>query len=188
MVNIHDKKNDQDYILVQNFNRTGDRECFEQLYTKYTDIVFRKCLSYLKNKKDAEDVAQEIWVKVFFALPKFEQKSSFSTWLYRITVNQCINALKKQRIFVSLDLLFDKGFDIKDEGEDIFSMISDKQQVTEVLSILSKDMKAFLLMKYVDEYTYEEIAEATGLGESAIKMRVARAKKQLQAAFSDKVV
>jgi RNA polymerase sigma factor (sigma-70 family) len=185
---VHNKKSNQDYILVQKFKKTGDRECFEQLYNKYTDIVFRKCLSYLKSKEEAEDAAQEIWVKVFFALPKFEQKSSFSTWLYRITVNQCINTLKKRRVFVSLDQLSEEGFDVKDEQEDISSIISDKHQVTKALSLLSKDMKALLLMKYVDEYIYEEIAEVTGLGESAIKMRVTRAKKQLQVAFSNKVV
>jgi len=185
---IHDKKTIQDNILVQKFKETGNRECFEQLYNQYTDVVFRKCLSYLRNKEDAEDVAQEIWVKVFFALSKFEQKSSFSTWLYRITANQCVNQLKKRKAFLSIDELTGEGFEIKDETQDILTKISNTHDVTKTLSLLSKDMKALLLMKYMDEYTYEEIAEATGLGESAVKMRIVRTKKQLQAALSNKVV
>jgi RNA polymerase sigma factor (sigma-70 family) len=184
---VYDKKNTYDYILVQKFLETKNRIYFERLYNHYTNIVFRKCLSYLKNKEDAEDTAQEIWVKVFFALSKFEQKSTFSTWLYRITANQCVNNLKKRKIFVSLDLLSEKGFDVKDEKEDILTTISNNHLVTETLSLLSKDMRALLLMKYADEYTYADIACATGLGESAVKMRIARAKEQLQEVFSNTI-
>jgi RNA polymerase sigma factor (sigma-70 family) len=180
----HDSNMAPDSLLVQKFNETTDRRYFEHLYDRYTDVVFRKCLSYLKQKEDAEDAAQEIWVNVYFALPQFQQKSTFSTWLYRIATNQCINRLKKRKIFISLDALSDEGFDSVDEHEDILNTLSDKQQVTKALSLLSKDMKALLLMKYADEYTYTQIAEATGLGESAIKMRIARAKKQLQEVVS----
>jgi RNA polymerase sigma factor (sigma-70 family) len=177
----------QDHILVQKFKKTADRQYFEALYDRYTNVVFCKCLSYLGHREDAEDVAQGIWVNVYFALPKFQQKSAFSTWLYRIAINQCINQLKKRKTFISLDALSEKGFEIKDEKQDIFATVSNTNQVTKALSLLSKDMKALLLMKYVDEYTYEEIADATGLGKSAIKMRIARAKQQLQATFSNKI-
>jgi RNA polymerase sigma factor (sigma-70 family) len=174
----------QDQILIENYKKTRDRSCFDQLYSRHINIVFRKCLSYLRNPEEAEDASQEIWIKVYFSLEKFEQRSSFSTWLYRITINHCINQLKKRKFFVSLDELSEAGFDIEDKNEDFFVTLSNMDQVTKALSLLSKDMKAILLMKYMDEYTYKEIAQITGLSESAIKMRIARAKQQLKINFS----
>jgi len=170
-----------DHVLVQEFQETADRRYFEQLYDRYTDIVFRKCLSFLGGKESAEDVSQEIWVKVYFALPSFKGNAAFSSWLYRITTNQCINHLKKQKAFLSLDALSDKGFDPPDEKEEMIKTVSNAQQVTQMLSRLSKEVKALLIMKYVEEYDYEEMTEITGLGISALKMQIFRAKKQLQA-------
>jgi len=174
-----------DHVLVQKFKETADRESFEQLYDRYTDTVFRKCLSFLWEKEAAEDAAQEIWVKVYFALPSFQGEAAFSSWLYRITTNQCINHLKRQKAFLSLDALSDKGFDLPDEKESLAKAVSNTQQVTQMLSRLSKEVKALLIMKYVEGYDYQEISEITGMGISALKMKIYRAKKQLQAESYD---
>ncbi|MFH0972934.1 MAG: RNA polymerase sigma factor [Patescibacteria group bacterium] len=165
------------------FQTNQEKESFEKLYDKYIDIVYRKCLSYLENYEDAQDAAQEVWIKVYFALSSFERRSVFSTWLYRITVNYCITALKKRKYFFSLNELEEAGFEIEDLYPNIEILISNREDVTKVLSVLSKDMEVLLLMKYAEGYTYDEIAQITGLGVSAVKMRIARAKKQLQNAF-----
>ncbi|MEA1937448.1 MAG: RNA polymerase sigma factor [Patescibacteria group bacterium] len=182
-MNFFNKNKIEDADLVLQFQKNQNKECFEQLYDKYIDIVYRKCLSYLGNQNDAQDAAQEIWIKVYFTLLSFEHRSKFSTWLYRIVVNYCITVLKKRKYFVSLNELQDTGFDVQDLSPSIDIALSNQEDVTKALSMLSKDMKALLLMKYVEEYTYEEIAQITGLSPSAIKMRIARAKKQLQTSF-----
>lgn len=167
-----------DHKLIQLFQATGKKEYFEPLFDKYIDISYRKCLSYLGNTEDTEDAAQEIWTKVYFSLPSFRAESAFSTWLYRICVNHCINVLKKRKSFVSMDELKISGFEQYDEKIDIEINISNQEDVTKVLFILSKDKELFL-MKYVEGYTYEEISQVFGIGVSALKMRIARAKKKL---------
>lgn len=169
---------DSDSAQINNFLRTGNIDYFNQLYDRYANLVFRKCLSFLKSPEDAQDAAQEIWVKVYFSLAKFENKARFSTWLFRITTNHCINHLRQRRVFVSLDFLTQSGFEVK-APHDLFNAVSAESSVTKALAHLSKDIRALLLLKYVEGYTYQEIAQITGLGVSNVKMRISRAKEYL---------
>jgi RNA polymerase sigma factor (sigma-70 family) len=186
MGETHKELADKD--IVKKLQETSDRAYFERLYSRHAQKVFWRCMSYLRNKEDAEDATQEIWVKTYFALEKFEQKSLFTTWLYRITANHCVNCLKKRKEFISLDALKEEGFELKDKRKSTIEEATRKDEVTKALSRLSKHTKALLLMKYVDGYTYEEIAQKTSISPSAVKMRIMRAKEQMQKSAFTKVV
>lgn len=167
-----------DEQLVREYLKQRNQKIFERIYDRYANRVYRKCFSYGESREKVEDLAQGAWIRIYLKLELFSHKSSFSTWAYRVTVNHCINELKKNKsIIVSLDKLQEKGFDVlQDSEEESIIQISD---VTKILQGLSKEIKALLLLKYVEGYTYEEIASQTGLGVSAVKMKIHRAKYQL---------
>lgn len=163
----HDPSDEE---LIRSFVQTRSNQAFESIYDRYSTFVYRKCLILAENEQDAQDLAQDIWIKVYFALDGFRFESSFSTWLRRITVNRCINYLKTKGRFISSE-------GVEEDG--IQPTINNHLDVTKLLSQLSKETRVLLTLKYVEGYSYEEIAEITTMGVSAVKMRINRAKEEL---------
>ena len=166
------KKDFTDNQLIQSFQQTQSSKTFEFIYDRYVPLVYRKCLLMTGSESDAQDLTQEIWIKVYFGLDKFRFESKFSTWLSRITINICINHLKRR------DKL-DFTEDIEEIKNGSLPKINLCLDVTKLLARLSTTTKALFTLKYIEGLSYEEIAEATGAGVSAIKMKIARAKKDL---------
>jgi len=144
-------------------------------------VVFNKCLSFVSSKEEAQDLAHDIFVKLFVKLNTFKGDSKFSTWLYAFTYNFCVNytqrTLKNHKKTKSLDE--------NTEGE-VIEEISDEQinilkaeKLAKSLQKISPEDKAMLLMKYQDDFSIKDIADAYDLGESAVKMRLSRAKMNL---------
>lgn len=169
---------EENRIILQ-FQHTRDRDAYEHIYDTYVDMVFSRCLFILDDKDLAEDATQETMIKVYFALEKFEGRSSLKTWIYRIASNHCFGVLKKRRES-SYEALLEDGVQFEDT-EDIYQTLTDQSQVTDALSLLSKDIRAILLLKYIDGYSYEEISEIAQVSPSAVKMRIHRAKQELAA-------
>jgi len=160
------------------------QQLFDELYDEYHTIVLGRCVNYLGSLRDAQDVAQNIWVKVHFGLKKFRHECKPSTWLFTITTRECINFLKKRKYFVELDdpeqyKIIDKKSEIKS------NTFARDNNVTKMLESVSQDMKVLLFMKYHDGYSYREIAALTDMSVSALKMRISRVKVYLQKAFQD---
>jgi len=160
------------------------QQLFDELYDEYHVIVLQRCRKYLGSMNDAQDVAQNIWVKVYFGLKKFRHESKLSTWLFTITTRECINFLKKRKYFVELDdpdqyAILDNALIQKSDT------VARDYNVTKMLENVSQDMKVLLLMKYHDGYSYQEMAELTGISVSALKMRINRVKSYLQETFQD---
>lgn len=166
-------KNDPtDIELIVDFQQTQSRKAFELLYNKFSPVVYRRCLLMTGSETDAQDLTQEIWIKVYFALGDFRFQSGFSTWLIRICVNTCINYLKRaRRISYSEDIGEIENGSLPDPDNCI--------DVTKLLSGLSIWQRMLLTLKYVEGLTYEEIAELTGKGLSSVKMTINRAKDKL---------
>ena len=178
--NVKTDISEADLDLINLFLTKKDDYYFEQPYDNYSNLVFRKCLSYLENQKDADDTFQKIWTKVYFKLKTFKGNSKFSTWLYKITVNECINHLKaRKRIFE-----FDETNIRFSKQENHYKKEEIKQDVTKSLNELSKHDRTIIKLKYVEEFKYEEISELTGLTVSALKMRVSRIKTKLSSSES----
>tara|TARA_B100001939_G_scaffold296798_1_gene270947 strand:+ start:286 stop:1059 length:774 start_codon:yes stop_codon:yes gene_type:complete len=165
--------------MIKKFQSTQNPEAFEAIYDTYIDMVFSRCLYILSERSLAEEAAQDTMVKVYFGLAKFEGRSSLKTWMYRIATNHCFGVLKKRKE-LSYEELKEEGVQFSDDG-DVYKTLEDKSQVTNLLSRLPKDMRGLLVLKYADGYSYEEIAVISGLSQSAVKMRIHRAKLELRA-------
>lgn len=169
-----------DARLVELFLERRDDACFVALHERYVGRVYRRALSFCRDRVEAEDLTQEIFVKVFLSLHRFRGDSSFSTWLYRVATNHCLNFLRARREFLSLDEDPDRG--VPGRRVDPGRARTAGASLRDTLEELPRGAQALLLLKFRDGYTYEEIAERTGLSESAVKMRISRARIQIREA------
>lgn len=150
---------------------------FGILYDRYAEKVYHKCISFVKDVDLAQDLAHDVFLKTFLNLAKFEGKSKFSTWLYSLTYNFCIDYLRKNnKTMVNSDEVLVNIPDDDDEKneKELLSIASERLQ--HVLELIPADDKMILLMKYQDDLSVKEIQGALELSESAVKMRVKRAK------------
>ena len=157
------------------------------LYRKYADKVYRKCITLLKDQGLAEDATQEIFVKIMLSLANFNEKAQFSTWVYSITYNFCIDIIRKQKktknLFVD-DI--ERAPDVADEIPDEFLRSMEVKRLKIVLDTIPTDDHAILLMKYQDDMSIKDIAEGMGKTESAVKMKIKRAKEKAQFVYKEK--
>ena len=159
---------------------------FEELVQRYQENVFHKVVSMLKNRDEALDLTQDIFIKVFHALPEFRQDASFATWLYAITVNTCLNHLEKMQRRPWWWLSQEGGdarVDIQ-RDEELFlianQMADDADQrhaIQRIMQVLSETDRQILHLRYFEEMAYQDIAEQLGVGLSAVKMRIKRARE-----------
>jgi RNA polymerase sigma factor (sigma-70 family) len=169
------------YLATQNANY------FNILYDRYTAKVFGKCYSLLKSEAKAQDAAQEIFVKVLLNLSKFSGKSKFSTWLYSITYNFCIDVIRKyeKNIGVLVDDINAYGDQVIEEIEDSEIMETNVIRLKEVLNEIPAGDKAILLMKYQDEFSIKDICGILNKSESAVKMKIKRAKEKFKKTYKE---
>ena len=164
------------YILTQN------QRYFDILYSRYSSKIFGKCLSILKDEEKAEDATQEIFVKILLNLAKFSGKSKFSTWIYSITYNFCIDSIRKRKKDKSIlvEDLANEHDTAEDGVEDRFLLEMHVKRLKVILEKIPVTDKAILLMKYQDEMSIKEISEILDKSESAIKMKIKRAKQKFK--------
>jgi RNA polymerase sigma factor (sigma-70 family) len=171
-----------DSELIERFIHDRDQTCFTQLYRRYASKVFAKCCTMLGEENTARDAVQDIFIKVALNLSRFNDKSSFSTWLYSITYNFCIDIIRKRKklkIIYAEDIA--KLKDVTDvELPDSVLLDLKYEHLEKVLSELAPGDRAILLMKYQDGMQIREIAEALNKSESAIKMQILRAKMKAE--------
>lgn len=162
--------------------RQGDSAAFTQIVEKHKDLVYTIVVRILQNREDAEEIAQDVFVKAYQALESFEGKSKFSTWLYRIAYNAAISKTRKKGL---------KTADLEDEvihnysedtfGEDLTQMSGEEQQrmLNKALAGLSGDENLLITLYYKNENSVEEISGITGLTESNVKVKLHRIRKKL---------
>ena len=171
-----------DEDLVKGIVANNDTLLFEILYDRYSKVVYNKCLGFSKSGQEAEDLTQDVFLKLFVKLSSFKGKSKFSTWLYAFTYNHCVNyvtrntAKKIEKQSVSSDSIENIGEDI-DSTREFESMRV--EQLKHVMELISPEEKMILLLKYQDNLSIKELSEALDIGESAVKMRLKRAKEKL---------
>ena len=169
----------EDMDIVSAYRAHRHATCFRLLYDRYTGMVYSKAITMLHDSAEAEDATQEIFAKVFLNLGKFQGQSKFSTWVYSITYNLCIDKIRKSKR--GRDLFAPEITDPPDMVEEVSDQELFRLQVSElryVLSQLSQSERTLLLMKYKDGVKIRVIAELLGKGESAIKMQIKRAKEK----------
>jgi len=168
----------------------GDERAFEALMTPHLDTVYRVCLRLMGNEKDAEDCAQETLLRVWTSLSSFRGQAKFSTWVYRIAVNLCLDELRKRRRQQadSLEEMKESGFDVPDGSSDAQSLAEQKetrQVITRVLNRLSDEHRTMLVLRDVQGFSYEEIAEMLSLPLNTVKSRISRARSNFCKEFRE---
>lgn len=163
---------------------SGDINSIAQLVNTYKDFSFTIAKSVVSNNEDAEEVVQDAFMKAFASLSKFKQASKFSTWLYRIVYNTALTKLKSRKLpTISIDQQPESEQDgtTENHGWDLVKDTERKKYVTLALNRLSKEDRLVLILYYIEEKNIAEICEILSVGKSAIKMRLLRGRKQLEA-------
>lgn len=174
------KETMSDHEVIELYLNTQNGSYFSVIYERYSKKVYGKCLSMLKSQPAAEDAVQEIFLKVMLNLSKFSGKSKFSTWLYSITYNFCIDKIRKQKrsVGVLVDDINEYGKEIVDDVDDSRILELNITRLKNILDLIPEGDKAILLMKYLEEFSIKEICDIVDKSESAVKMQIKRAKEK----------
>jgi len=176
-----------DEELVKLYLESQNVAYFNLLYKRYSGKIFGKCLSLLKNEDEAEDAMQDVMMKILLNMSKFGGKSRFSTWIYSITYNYCIDFLRRKKKDRSVYVEdFVDGLDVEEEVNDAFLLQMKVDRLKVILEEIPTGDKTILLMKYQDEMSIREIGHILNKSESAIKMKIKRAKTKFKKTFNEK--
>lgn len=165
-----------------------DKAAFEELVRRHQHRVFAVAGGILRRREDVEDIAQQVFVKAYFSLKRFDQRAAFSTWLYKITVNECWDLLRKKKVrplVYESDLSEDQARQYSVSGEtghpapDISEKLGDRQRVERLLEGLEERDRLMLILKEVEGFAVEEVANILGLNANTVKVRLFRARRRI---------
>ena len=178
-----------DTELVRLCQERGNRDDrpFQELFRRHQQLVWRVCFGFTRNGNDAEDLAQEVFIKAYRHLDSFEGRSQFKTWLYRVAINTCQNELRRrsrrpQEAAVELETAA-QYIPSGQSVEAAWQTQHTQELLLEAISRLPDDAQEIILLKDVEQRPYTEIAELLSIGVSAAKMRAQRARLALQAMY-----
>ena len=181
-----------DELLVERAKR-GDVEAFEQLIGQHQKTVYNIAYRLTGNHEDASDVAQEAFIRAYSSLAEFRGDSSFATWLYRIVNNACLDELRKRKrqrlTYIDESVTMDDGemsrqiADTADGPEQALERVEIQRAVQESISTLDDEYRVVLVMRDIQGYSYNEIAESLGINLGTVKSRLNRARNALKEKF-----
>ena len=167
--------------------QADDKEAYEELVRRHQQRVLAVASGILRRHEDVEDIAQQVFVKAYFSLKRFDGRAAFSTWLYRITLNECWDLLRKKKV---RPLLYES--DLSEEqaqrvataenssgGPDIRQRLETRQRVERLLAGLDERDRLMLMLKEVQGFSIEEIAEVLELNANTVKVRLFRARRRV---------
>src|SRR5437870_12509659 len=176
-----------DRELVRRAQR-ADQEAFEELVRRHQHRVFAVAGGILRRREDVEDIAQQVFVKAYFSLKRFDQRAAFSTWLYKITINECWDFLRKKKVrplVYEADLSEDQarrvGASLEggSDGPDVSDVLERRQRVERMLDCLEERDRLMLRLKEIEGFSVEEIGEILDLNANTVKVRLFRARRKI---------
>jgi RNA polymerase sigma-70 factor (ECF subfamily) len=182
-----DHKTSEEAALVRRV-QARDEIAFREIVERYQAKVFSIIYGILRNHNDAEDIAQQVFSKIYFSIRNFDFRSSLLTWIYKITVNECYDYLRKKRV---RKLVYESDFSTEDaqriETSDpavdpsapVDRQLAQRDLVTKLLSKVSAEDRNLILLKEVEGHSVEELAAMTGLNENTIKVKLFRTRQKL---------
>lgn len=189
----------KDDELIAGF-KDGDHSAFQELVLKYEQRVYNHCLRMIGDEVESYDLTQEVFLKVFRKIKNYEHTYSFYTWLYRITVNCCIDFLRRKRrhiqsVSLSSSALDDGAEQGKEQDVPDTTFVPDtamlNRELDEVLQgaigQLSEKLRSIIILKEVEGFSYEEIADVLGCSRGTVKSRLFRARERLKELLADYV-
>jgi len=178
------QKSDEEIVLI--IINSGNHELFEILYLRYFKKVRDKCFSFLKDTKLSEEFANDILTKAYEKIPGFKGNSTFSSWLYSITYNYCIDYLRAKKKLHYPDWNSNNEIpEIIDESETDFEEAS-YENLLVIFELIHPEEKVLLLMKYQDNLPIKQIAKTLRISEDAVKMRLKRARSRVIYMYNQK--
>jgi RNA polymerase sigma-70 factor (ECF subfamily) len=186
----------EEYLVKQSIQ--GDTRAFEELVSHYHNKIYALAYRYMGNEEDAYDMAQEAFLKAFRSLHTFKGNSSFSTWLYRVTTNVCLDELRRRKrriIPLSLDepLASQEGDEVEKEIADsspgvdiIYEQKEFSQYIQQLLNEMKPEHKTAIVLRDVIGFSYEEIAEVMNCSMGTVKSRISRAREVLRKKITDR--
>jgi RNA polymerase sigma factor (sigma-70 family) len=168
--------NDPEYLLIDRI-LAGESNVYAQLVDRYKSYVFTITLKVLLVKPEAEEAAQDAFIKAYHGLKGFNRESKFSTWLYRIAFNTAISYKRKQRH--KFQRIENTIIEYRQEGEGMLEKADQKKYLQQALARLSESDRTALTLFYMQEFSLEEIAEITNMQANTIKVKVHRARLRI---------
>jgi len=182
-----DANREEEAALVRRV-QNGDEMAFRELVERFQSKVFSIIYGILRNRNDAEDIAQQVFAKVYFSIRNFDFRSSLLTWIYKITVNECYDYLRKRKV---RKLVYESDFSEDDAqmmehssvaidpNMPIDESLAQRDLAVKLLGKISEEDRNLLLLKEVDGHSVEELAGMTGMNENTIKVKLFRARQKL---------
>jgi RNA polymerase sigma-70 factor (ECF subfamily) len=165
-----------------------DELAFREIVERYQAKVFSIIYGILRNRNDAEDIAQQVFTKIYFSVKNFDFRSSLLTWIYKITVNECYDYLRKKRVrklvyesdFSSDETLrMENSEPATDQTPGADERLAQHDLILKLLSKISEEDRSLILLKEVEGHSVEELSEMTGMNENTIKVKLFRARQKL---------
>ena len=182
-----DHKTSQEAMLIRRV-QAGDEMAFREIVERYQSKIFSIIYGILRNHNDAEDIAQQVFTKVYFSVGNFDFRSSLLTWVYKITVNECYDYLRKKRV---RKLVYESDFSQEDtqrmeasepavdQRSAVDERLANRELALKLLSKVSQEDRSLILLKEVEGHSVEELAGMTGLNENTIKVKLFRTRQKL---------
>ena len=173
--------------------QAGDEAAFRQIVERHRSKVFSIIYGIVRNRNDAEDIAQQVFAKIYFSIKGFDFRSSLITWIYKIAVNECYDYLRKQKVrklVYESDLGEDDTRTMEnselavEKAPPISAQVERRDYLMRLLSKVSEEERTLLIQKEVHGLTVHELAGMTGLNENTIKVKLFRARQKLVKAAS----
>lgn len=174
----------EDNFLIKQAIR-GDAYAFEQLMRRHESRMYSVAIRMCGNREDAQDCVQDAMLRIYRALDRFKGQSSFSTWVYRITMNTCLDELRRRKVraSTSLDSLLESGWSPTDESDtpERHAIDSERRKaLSQAIHSLPEDMRSAIVLREMQGLSYEEISDVLSVNVGTIKSRISRGREKLR--------
>src|SRR5438552_4267101 len=182
-----DHRNSEEAALVRRV-QARDEIAFREIVERYQAKIFSIIYGILRNHNDAEDIAQQVFSKIYFSIKNFDFRSSLLTWIYKITVNECYDYLRKKRVrklVYESDFSADESVRMEnsepatDHAPPVDQRLAQHDLILKLLSKISEEDRSLILLKEVEGHSVEELSQMTGMNENTIKVKLFRARQKL---------
>ena len=167
---------DDEELLIKAIS--ANKEAFGQLVDRYKDKIIRLAFRFSRNYRDAEDIAQEVFIRAYLNLRSFKIESKISTWLYRITCNTAINYMRKRKKAVDYDRI--RRFNPSDNASHNITEKEKKDMIEKAIERLPVKLQLALVLREYEDLSYKEIAEVLNCSIGTVESRIKRARDKLK--------
>lgn len=158
---------------------SGNKQAYSHIINKYKNQLYATILGMTRNPHDAQDLVQEAFIKVYYQLGKYDNRGSFASWIYRVAINHCMDEFRKKR-HIEVRMTEESMEKNLEHPEVIFLKKEKNKQLELLMDTLPEDERMIILLRYVNELSYEEISELVDVPVSTVRNKLHRAKKKMR--------